>query len=55
MADYPDHALKVFGTPERELRRRLLHPFRITPPVEEPDTDLDAQEEVSLWVYTHPV
>lgn len=45
MADFVDHALRVFGTPERQLRRRWLHPFGIPPPVEETDDEVDAQEE----------
>lgn len=56
MAAFADHALKVFGTPERELRRRWLHPFGLAPAVDEPDTDLVVQEEeVSTRMgFAHP-
>lgn len=44
MAAFIDNALRVFGTPERELRRRWLHPLRFAR--EETDDD-DTQAEDS--------
>lgn len=48
MAAFVDNALKVFGTPERKLRRRWLHPFGIAPGIEETDDKKeDTQSAVS--------
>ena len=44
MSAFVDNALKVFGTPERELRRRWLHPFRFA---QEETDDGDKQDEDS--------
>ena len=49
MAAFIDNALRVFGTPERELRRRWLHPLRFAR--EETDDD-DTQAEDSTAVTT---
>ena len=38
-----DNAMKVFGTPERELRRRWLHPLLGGRQTEEEDVDEGSQ------------
>lgn len=48
-----DNALKVFGTPERVLRRRWLHPLGATPPEREETDDSDRLASNSKTSQTH--